>query len=332
MKKYLFIFIVIISMLFGHSVFAQTQVTPTLNTSIVPACANADPATNPDCYTLIEPLPGSDGTPITSIDLATTGGSGGLGGFINFAMEIGIGIAGVLGVIMLVVYGFQYAAEDKNVGNFTMLREKITKVILGLMLLLGITIILRTINPDLLIVEPAIKMAALDLDENGDGFDPFDNSNNNVVTTKPPASGSNTLACPAGFESVGYNEFACKTIAGKIRKMIADARAANVPLGIKDGYRSYDEQVYLRNKNCSCGGNQSCIMTKPVKQCDPDTAFPGKSNHGAGLAFDLSCNGGSLRYGSSCYAWLQANASKSEYASLKHLIASEPWHWSINGH
>ncbi len=329
MKKLFLLFILLTTVVFGQVAFAQTPVTPSLNTSIVPKCDSTAKAG--DCYVLLEALPGSDGVPVESIDLGKTGGTGGIGGFINFAMEIGIGIAGVLGVVMLVVYGFQYAAEDKNVGTFAQLKDKITKVILGLMLLLGITIILRTINPDLLIVEPDIKMAALDLDENGDGFDPFDASNSSVVTTTAPSAGSNTPACPAGFESVGYGEYACKTIANQIKKMIVDARASGVPLGIKDGYRSYGEQVQLRNKNCHCGGDQSCIMTKPVKQCDPDTAFPGKSNHGFGLAFDLSCNGGSLKYGSSCYAWLSANASKKEYGPLQHKIQSEPWHWSING-
>jgi hypothetical protein len=162
MKKVFLFCILLATVVFGQLAFAQTPVTPTLNTTIVPACQDPNSV---DCYTLIEPLPGNNGVDVTSIDLATTGGTGGLGGFINFAMEIGIGIAGVLGVVMLVIYGFQYAAEDKNVGNFTILKDKITKVVLGLMLLLGITIILRTINPDLLIVEPDISMVDLHVED-----------------------------------------------------------------------------------------------------------------------------------------------------------------------
>ena len=165
-NSYLFIIIILGIFLFGNTAFSQTPpqniATPTLNTTILPACQDPNSV---DCYTLIEPLPGNNGVDVTSIDLATTGGTGGLGGFINFAMEIGIGVAGVLGVVMLVIYGFQYAAEDKNVGNFTILKDKITKVVLGLMLLLGITIILRTINPDLLIVEPNISMVDLHVED-----------------------------------------------------------------------------------------------------------------------------------------------------------------------
>ena len=155
MKKYLFVLIIVAAGFFGQGVFAQspTPVTPSLNSSLATPCTNPD---GTECYKLLEALPGGDGTDIESIDLGQTGSEGGIAGFINFAMEIGIGVAGVLGVVMLVIYGFQYAANDKNVGNFELLKGKITSVVLGLMLLLGITIILKTINPDLLIVEPDI--------------------------------------------------------------------------------------------------------------------------------------------------------------------------------
>ena len=158
---FIFAILLVVPVMF---VFAQspTPVTPTVNPSnaILPPCDSTNP--NADCYTLLEALPTSDPTKdITSIDVNGTGNSEGIGGFINFAMELGIGIAGILGVVMLVVYGFQYAANDQNVGNFEVVKGKITKVVLGLMLLLGITIILRTINPDLLIVEPGIGKVSL---------------------------------------------------------------------------------------------------------------------------------------------------------------------------
>ncbi len=159
MKTYFLLISIIVGIfLFGTTTLAQTPQNGVVP-SIVPKCDSTAKAG--DCYVLLEALPGSDGVPVESIDLGKTGGTGGIGGFINFAMEIGIGIAGVLGVVMLVVYGFQYAAEDKNVGTFAQLKDKITKVILGLMLLLGITIILRTINPDLLIVEPDLTSISL---------------------------------------------------------------------------------------------------------------------------------------------------------------------------
>ena len=164
MKKTLFLSLIIFLLIpvFGF-VHAQTQntITPPLNSSLATPCTNPD---GTECYKLLEALPGADGKDIESIDLGQTGSEGGIAGFINFAMEIGIGVAGVLGVVMLVIYGFQYAANDKNVGNFELLKGKITSVVLGLMLLLGITIILKTINPDLLIVEPDIAKVGLNIE------------------------------------------------------------------------------------------------------------------------------------------------------------------------
>lgn len=159
LKKLLFVVAAVV-LLGAGSVHAQTTITPTVNpsNSLLTPCADGS-----DCYQLLEPLPTADPTKdLTNIDVNATGSEGGIGGFINFAMELGIGIAGVLGVVMLVIYGFQYAANDQNVGNFEVVKKKITNVVLGLMLLLGITIILRTINPDLLIVEPRIEDIALD--------------------------------------------------------------------------------------------------------------------------------------------------------------------------
>ena len=150
----------------GH---AQTvnEATPTLapeNSAFMGSyTGNCDPKTNKDCYQFLEALPTSEGD-LTSVNTAATGKKGGLGDFISFVFEIGVGIAGIVGVIMLTVYGFQYAANDKNIATFEALKDRITKIILGLLLLLSIFIILRTINPDLLILEPEINEAKLKIE------------------------------------------------------------------------------------------------------------------------------------------------------------------------
>ncbi len=135
--------------------------TPQLSPEALTSCSG----TEENCYQLLEPLPG--GTGLLSGVSTTTGGTAdqGLGGFMNFIFEIAIGVAGVLGVVMLTIYGFQYAANDKNINTFGVLRERISGVIMGLLLLLGIFIILKTINPDLLVVEPEIAVQNLSLDQ-----------------------------------------------------------------------------------------------------------------------------------------------------------------------
>ncbi len=126
-------------------VFAQTNVTPTPLTSCTGTLEEG-------CYTLLEPLGGIEG-----VSVGNANGEGGIGGFMNFIFGIGIGVAGVLGVVMLIIYGFQYASNEQSIRGFTELKEKITSVILGLLLLLGTFILLRTINPDLLLVDPEIS-------------------------------------------------------------------------------------------------------------------------------------------------------------------------------
>jgi hypothetical protein len=166
-KKYIVLASIFCSLfIFGHQVIAQNDPTvvvpPVITTDPTPVIGsykgNCNPTTDENCYQFLEALPTSEGD-LTSVNTGVIGQEGkGLGGFIMFAFEIGVGIAGVMGVVMLTIYGFQYAANDKNIATFEVLKDRITKVVLGLLLLLGIFVILNTINPDLLIVEPSIKV------------------------------------------------------------------------------------------------------------------------------------------------------------------------------
>ncbi len=179
MKKYLIYsigFLLFFSSFLPATTFAQTnEVTPVIAPTGTPVIGsytgNCDPSKDENCYQFLEALPTSEGD-LTSVNTGADKKKGtGLGEFIMFAFEIGVGIAGVLGVVMLTIYGFQYAANDKNIANFEVLKEKITKVILGLLLLLGIFVILNTINPDLLIVEPQIDEQTLNVISRNDDLE-----------------------------------------------------------------------------------------------------------------------------------------------------------------
>jgi hypothetical protein len=173
MKRFIIFLSVILFLSIGTPIsFAEpiNETQPDLTTSSTPkdfSDDDCDPTTDKDCYQLLESIPLSEGRTLDSINTTQSGNDQGIGGFINFMFEMGIGIAGVLGVIMLVIYGFQYAANDKNINTFGKLKEKIGNVILGLLLLLSIFIILNTINPDLLLVEPEIQEVSLKLIEQG---------------------------------------------------------------------------------------------------------------------------------------------------------------------
>lgn len=109
------------------------------------------------CYEFLEPLPAVDdkGRDALATAVQITPDEG-IGASFNNMYMIAIGIGSVLAVIMIMVYGFRYMTNDKSVQNTTMLRERLTNVALGLLLLLGIYVILNTINPQLVDVQPEI--------------------------------------------------------------------------------------------------------------------------------------------------------------------------------
>lgn len=98
-----------------------------------------------NCYSLLAPLPGLTNVKNTRI-----------GEYINLIIPIIIGIAGVLAVVMIVVGGIQYMTTDAFAGKSDA-RETITKAIIGLLIALGSYVILKTINPNLLQIEPNIQ-------------------------------------------------------------------------------------------------------------------------------------------------------------------------------
>lgn len=115
----------------------------------------------------------------------------------------------------------------------------------------------------------------------------------------------------SALASVGYGSWVLS------RYCVADYKAmnaafrsrfgVNLPIsGSMSAYRTYDQQVYLWNLYQSGQGNKA--------------AYPGTSNHGWGLAADISVGG----YGSSYYNWLSSNASR---WGFRNDVSGEPWHW-----
>jgi len=137
-----------------------TAVDAVTTTSFTP-CTDGD-----NCYQLLESLPWGEDQWITGLNVGSEPSEGStLGDFINLLFQLGIGIAGVLAVVMLTIYGFQYASGDTtNIANLAALKVKITNVVIGLLLLLSTFVILNTINPDLTLVEPDVATLTLDLD------------------------------------------------------------------------------------------------------------------------------------------------------------------------
>ncbi|AGL15340.1 M15 family metallopeptidase [Actinoplanes sp. N902-109] len=93
--------------------------------------------------------------------------------------------------------------------------------------------------------------------------------------------------------------------AQNLNRMIQDAKAQGVTIGITDSYRPYAEQVDLaRRKGLYSQGGLA--------------AKPGTSEHGWGMAADLDLNGKAL-------TWMRANADK--YGFVEN-VPRETWHWA----
>ena len=112
----------------------------------------------------------------------------------------------------------------------------------------------------------------------------------------------------AGYGSAGSG-ILHKSVADKFQSMLDAAKKDGHPLGINDTYRTYADQVYMK-------------QTKGYL-----AATPGTSNHGYGLAADLN-------YFDGGYKWLWANAGKFGFKPLSGWgltpntpDKAEAWHW-----
>jgi len=94
--------------------------------------------------------------------------------------------------------------------------------------------------------------------------------------------------------------------AESLNRMVSDAKAQGVTIGITDSYRSYAEQVDVaRRKGLYSQGGLA--------------AKPGTSEHGWGMATDLDLN-------NKAQAWMRANGEK--YGFVEN-TPREPWHWAF---
>lgn len=109
---------------------------------------------------------------------------------------------------------------------------------------------------------------------------------------------------------VGNGQYLEPTTAAYWSAMVIAAGQAGVALACLEGYRTYDEQVRLRNLYLYDGGNPAGI--------------PGTSSHGWGKAVDVYNTGG---FGSAKYAWLAANGPKYGFTNTQGRADGEAWHW-----
>lgn len=240
-----------------------------------------------------------------------------VGDYFNKIFLIAIGLCGALAVVMLIIGGIQYMGKESVFGKADA-KKQMLGALGGLGIALAAYALLNTINPDLL-GKGGVNIKSLNI------------AIDDEIETEPWLGTAiliqPTKTCPEGYVNVTTTGNpktinVCKSISGNLTKMInAAAKAGFVLSGY--GSRTYDQQVYLREKhNC-----KPDVLTSPSKSCTPETARPGFSKHESGKAVDFSCNGGSLK-GTPCFDWLTQNAKKYGFYNL----SGESWHWSDDGH
>ncbi|MFX4270788.1 peptidoglycan-binding protein [Propionibacteriaceae bacterium Y1685] len=129
--------------------------------------------------------------------------------------------------------------------------------------------------------------------------------------SNPKGQYSNGRLPSSALAWVGYGSYKLSTYCvADYKRMNAAFRSrfgVNLPIsGGMSAYRTYDQQVYLWNLYLAGKGNLA--------------ARPGTSNHGWGLAADISVGG----YGSAYFNWLDANGPS---YGFNNDVAGEPWHW-----
>ncbi len=114
---------------------------------------------------------------------------------------------------------------------------------------------------------------------------------------------------PAALTEIGGGHRLWQPAAENFKRLMAEAEAAGITIGVTDSYRSYEQQVDLAERKglYSQGGL---------------AATPGTSNHGWGKSLDLDLN-------DEAQAWMRANGER--YGFVED-VPREPWHWTYGAH
>lgn len=121
---------------------------------------------DPKCYELISDFPLLDDMN-QQVRKIVFGTGNSIGGVFNALFKFIVGAAGILAVIMIIVEAWRYMTTDK-VDLKSLLKGRILNIVLGLVLLLGVVVVLQTINPDLLRLEPEIASLEFNVRDRAD--------------------------------------------------------------------------------------------------------------------------------------------------------------------
>ena len=129
-----------------------------------------------------------------------------LGGYLSDLFLLGIGLAGVLAVIMLVVAGIQFIGGASSESQRKDAKERIWAAILGLLIALGSWMLLNTIDNNLVAVPDAsLQPTTIDISPTGEGATQSGPVGSTVTGPAGPSSITTTEYCYTPKKSVGNN-------------------------------------------------------------------------------------------------------------------------------
>lgn len=265
----------------GEEVYADGEVTGAVDIDPNDPCAqteNGVTTLKEDCYSLLAPLPG----------LSHVEGKIQLGEYINIIVTIVIAVAGVLAVVMLIIGGVQYMTTDALAGKSNA-RETITKAILGLVLALASYIILKTINPNLVNINPDIKKieytatigadgeiipidgSSAPSDETSTAFKAWAQANSKKITlTKTNGDKVDVSAC----EESNMETVQAFSMTYKVHKLVAPSLRR-----INDKWVAKGGDSFYEVPKSAGGGGYNCRLT---------VGKNGMSAHAYGLSLDIN--------------------------------------------
>jgi len=231
------------------------------------------------CYTVFNGFAQALGNKFNSISAADS-----LGGWLNAIIAFIIGIGTILAVAMIMVQGFKYmtAKQEGNVSGIGSASSNIWKIILGLLLLLCIYTLLKTINPDLLNLTPTIQQVSIV--QTADNTSPGDQ-----VSTQP----SNVPDRGEGF-----------VMKGTFANPVVNSATTNFPQAVqalKGGATITKIAVVTAGGSATTGTISFTLSTGLVATSPIRTGYKGVAESGQGVSGDNKTPKGSYTIGTTLY-------------------------------
>jgi len=199
-----------------------------------------------------------------------------LADYISAIYKFLLGVTATIAIVMIMIGGFQYVLSAGGFGDLKKGKERIKNAITGLILLIGVTLILTTVNPQLVLFKP-LSVSYIRREE---------------ILFSSEEDSTRAVELPQGFRApVGKNIRGGKKImdevpanlANKVEEAAKTLQTSNTNYGlyITDSFRSIEEQMNTALRHCinpPAPRSSTCDKKLGVKNPCTCNHKPGQSN------------------------------------------------------